>query len=155
MTDLTDAERCIQYEGMYGSSLVEILNSWVLGEDAPYWNRKGTYVPQLIPAAISLLQRGMIEVWEQPLPLGVGEGGLMTSDLAAQALADPRNWWGYDPDDNWDPNEDLSRYADLADDNAEPMTTLYSVCTTEAARQRGISLWPSSPPGPAVPLACH
>ena len=144
MVGLTDAERCILYQGMYCSSLIDILNSWVMGEDAPYWNRKGTYVSQLVPAAISLLQRGMIEVWEQPLPLGVGEGSLTTSDLAAQALADPKNWWRYDPDDNWDPNEDPSRYANLADDKTEPMTTLYSVCTTEVARQRGIALWPAS-----------
>lgn len=141
MTSLTGAERCILYNGMTGGSLIDILNSWVPTEDAPYWNRKGAYVSQLIPVAISLLQRGMIEVWEQPLQ--VGEGSLMTSDLAAQALADPKNWWQYDPDANWDPAEDLSRYAELADDKTEPMTTLYSVYTTEVARQRGISIWPS------------
>lgn len=140
MIELTDAECCILYEGMYGSFLALILNSWVLGEDAAYWNRKGPYVSQLIPSAVSLLHRGMIEVWEEPLPLGVGEGALMTSDRAAQALADPKNWWQYDPDANWDPNEDLSRYADLADDT-EP-TTVYSVLTTEVARQRGIQIWP-------------
>jgi hypothetical protein len=138
MTALTDAERCILYSGMHGDSLIDILNSWVPDEDAPYWNRKGPYVSELIPAAICLLQRGMIEVWEEPLPLGVGEGGLMTSDRAAQALADPENWWRYDPDLNWDPNEDLSRYADLATGNTEPMTTLYSVHATEVAR---IPIW--------------
>jgi len=125
-------------------SLIDILNSWVTGEDAPYWNRKGSYVSQLIPAAISLLQRGVIEVWEEPLPLDVGEGSLVTCDRAAGALADPENWWRYDPDGNWDPNEDLSRYADQATGNTEPMTTLYSIYATEAARQRGIPIWPDS-----------
>jgi hypothetical protein len=141
MTDQTAAERCILYAGMTEGSLIDIVNSWVTGEDAPYWNRKGAYVSQLIPAAISLLRRGMIEVWEKPLPLGVGEGSLMTIDRAAQALAEPENWWRYDPDSNLDPNEDLS--ADLAHGSTEPMTTLYSVSTTEMARQRGIHLWPS------------
>ena len=51
---LTDAERLILYDGMFGDSLIDILNAWVPDEDAPYWNRKGPYVPQLIPAAISL-----------------------------------------------------------------------------------------------------
>jgi hypothetical protein len=141
MTDLTDAERLILYDGVTGHSLIDILNGWVPDEDAPYWNRKGTYVPELIPAALSLLQRGMIEVWEEPLPLGRGEGSLMTSDRAARALADPENWWRYDPDGNWDPNEDLSHYTDLATGNTAPMTTLHSIYTTDVARQQGIPIW--------------
>jgi hypothetical protein len=133
MAGHTDAERCILYEAMTEGSLIDILNSWVTGEDAPYWNRKGSYVSQLIPAAISLLQRGMIEVWEQPLPLGAGEGSFMTSDRASEALADPENWWRYDPDGNWDPDEDLSRYTGPATGNTEAMTTLYCVHRTEIA----------------------
>lgn len=57
-------QRCILYEGPTGESLVTVLNAWVRGDDAPYWNRKGAYVPDLIPAALSLLDRDMIEVWE-------------------------------------------------------------------------------------------
>jgi hypothetical protein len=36
MTGQTDAERCILYEGMTEGSLIDILNSWVPDEDAPY-----------------------------------------------------------------------------------------------------------------------
>ncbi len=134
----TEAERCILYAGLTGDSLIEILNDWVRGEDAPYWNRKGAYVADLIPAALSLLERGLIEVWEEPAP--AGEGGLVTSDQAAAALADPENWWRYDPDGNWDPDEDLERYSELSKGNSEPMTTIYSIITTEKGRAGGIAL---------------
>jgi hypothetical protein len=135
----TSAERCILYGGMHGDSLVEILNDWVIGDDAPYWNRKGAYVAQLIPAALSLLERELIEVWEEPAP--AGEGGAMTTDRAAMALADPDNWWRYDPDGNWDPDEDLARYAELATGNTEPMTTIHSIITTHKGLEGGIAVW--------------
>jgi len=136
---VSDAELCILYEGLTGASLIIVLNSWVRGADAPYWNRKGAYVPSLIPAALSLLERGMIEIWEEPAPFG--EGSLMTGDRAAAALASPENWWRYDPDDNWDPDEDLSRYAEVSQTRAEPMAVIYSIITTQAARDAGISVW--------------
>jgi len=44
-----EAERCILYEGLTGASLIMVLNSWVRGDDAPYWNRKCAYVPDLLP----------------------------------------------------------------------------------------------------------
>ena len=122
------AEQCILYMGADGHSLIDIVNAWAPQEDAPYWNRKGHYVAGLVQAALSLLARDLIEVWEEPAPRG--EGSLMTMDRAAEALADPDNWWRYDPDENWDPGEDLSRYAHLAQGNTEPMATLYSVITT-------------------------
>jgi hypothetical protein len=134
----TSAERCILYAGMQGGSLIEILNDWVTGEDAPYWNRKAAYVAQLIPAALSLLERELIEVWEEPAP--AGEGSVMTSDRAAVALADPDKWWRYDPDGNWDPGEDLARHAELATGNTEPMTTIYSIITTQKGLEGGIAL---------------
>jgi hypothetical protein len=52
----------------------------------------------LARAAQSLVQMGLIEVWEEPV--GVGEGGLMLSDLAAEAVSNPENWWRYDLDRN-------------------------------------------------------
>ncbi len=137
--DLSDAERCILYEGLTGHSLIMVLNAWVRGDDAAYWNRKGVYVPELIPVALSLLDRGMIEIWEEPAPFGAGS--LMTRDRAVEALANPRNWWRYDPDANGDPDEDLSRYAEVSETDAEPMTIIYSIITTQAARDGGISVW--------------
>src|SRR5215467_16042774 len=125
LEDLSDAERCILYGGITGDNLIMIVNAWVRGEDAPYWNRKGAYIAPLIPAALSLLQGDMIEVWEESASFG--EGSLMTVDLAAEALGNPDNWWRYDPDENWDPNEDLSRYAELAKGNTNPMTWMYSI----------------------------
>ena len=136
LEDLTNAERCVLYGGVSGDSLIEILTLWVVGEDAAYWNRKGAYVAPLITASLSLLKRGLIEVWEEPAEFG--EGSLMTSDRAAQALADPDNWWRYDPDGNWDPDEDLSRYGELAKGNTSPMTTIYSIITTSTALDQGI-----------------
>jgi hypothetical protein len=134
-----EAERCILYEGLTGASLIMVLNSWVRGDDAPYWNRKCAYVPDLIPVALSLLDRGKIEVWEEPAPFG--EGSLMTSDRAAAALASPANWWRYDPDGNWDPDEDLSRCAEVSETDTEPMTVIYSIISTQSARDEGISIW--------------
>ncbi len=60
----------------------------------------------------SLIDCGLIEVWEAPV--GVGEGGLMLPDLAMDAVSKHENWWRYDPEENWDPGEDLTRYAGLA-----------------------------------------
>lgn len=137
--DRDDAERCILYEGLTGASLIMVLNSWVRGDDAPYWNRKGVFVPDLIPAALSLLDRDMIEIWEEPAPFG--EGSVMTSDRAAVALANPENWWRYDRDGNWDPAEDLSRYVEVSEGNTEAMTVIYSIITTPYALDQGISLW--------------
>lgn len=127
-----DAKRCILHEGLTGGYLIMILNAWVSGEDAVFWNRKGAYVPQLIPVALSLLAQGMIEIWEEPLPLGEGEGSLMTADPAAEALADPRNWWRYDPEDDSDP-EDPGPPVGETDADWEPMTTYYSVLSTSTA----------------------
>ena len=62
----------------------------------------------------------------------------MTTGRAAQALADPNNWWRYDPDGNWDPDEDLSRYAELANGNTEPMATIYSIITTAKGLEGGV-----------------
>jgi hypothetical protein len=59
----------------------------------------------------------------------------MLTDLAAEAVSSPENWWRYDPDGNWDPNEDLTRYAEFASTRPEPMTTLYMLITTETARE--------------------
>jgi hypothetical protein len=139
-TDLTKEQLCILLEGMNGHSLLDILNAWVPGEDAPYWNRKSPYVGALARAACALIESGLIEVWEEPV--GVGEGGLMLRDLALEAVADHENWWRYDPDENWDPDEDLTRYARFADTNTEPMTTMYCLLTVREAVDRGLVQFP-------------
>lgn len=44
-SDLTDEQRYILYEtGVSDQNLICLLNGWVSGEDAVYWNRKGPYV---------------------------------------------------------------------------------------------------------------
>lgn len=63
-------------------------------DDAPYWNRRRSYVGPLARAARSLVDLGLVEVWEEPAE--VGEGGLMLDDLAVEAVSDPENWWRYD-----------------------------------------------------------
>lgn len=150
-TDLSLEQRCILYEGLFGGSLIDVLNSWVVlarPEDAPYWNRKGAYVGPLATAARSLLEMGLAEIWEQQLLLsraGVaefGEGSLMFRDMAVQAVSNHENWWRYDPDGNWDPEEDLSRYADMASTNTEPMTRMYTIIATQETRDLGLIRYP-------------
>lgn len=65
----------------------------------------------------------------------------MTIDRAAEALANPKNWWQYDPDLNWDPDEDLGRYAEVSKSSYEPVTVIYSIITTQSAWDEGISIW--------------
>jgi len=137
--DLTPEQRCILYEGITGSSLVDILNSWVAvshPEDGPYWNRKGGYVGPLAEAACSLIRSGLIEVWEEPA--GVGEGGLMLAGPALEAVRDHENWWRFDPDDTGDPEEAATRHEALAGTATDPMTTMYIVITSDQARDRGL-----------------
>jgi hypothetical protein len=138
--DEADAVRCILYEGVTGGSLIMALNSWVGGEDAPYWNRKGAYVQQLIPAALRLLAQGLIEVWESPLPPGAGEGSLMTTDRAREALTDPGNWWQYDPEDDSDPERE-SYQLGLTAGATYLVVSVYSIITTPAAQEQGITAW--------------
>jgi hypothetical protein len=140
-SDLTNEQRYILYQtGTSEQNLICLLNGWVGGEDAPYWNRKGPYVAPLARAAQSLVEWGLVEVWAEPVT--VGEGGLMLRDDAVAVLGDPSNWWRYDPDDNWDSNEDLSRYAGLEDSDTSPMTVIYSLFTTDATNELGLIRWP-------------
>jgi hypothetical protein len=142
--ELTEEQRCILYEGLTGHSLVDVLNGWVgwaCAADAPYWNRKSAYVGPLARAARALVESGLIEVWEQPV--GVGEGGLMVRDLALEAVGNHENWWQYDPDGNWDPGEDLTRYAEFAGADTDPATAMYLVISTHLARDQGlVRVWP-------------
>lgn len=120
----------ILYEaGTGGRNLIELLNGWVGGDDAAYWNRKGAYVVPLAHAAQSLVNMGLIEVWAEPV--GVGEGGLMLRKDAAAVVGDPSNWWRYDLDENWDVNEDLSRYTGFEESDTSPMAATYTVITTD------------------------
>lgn len=131
--ELSEAQRCILFEGVTGATLAEVLNAWaatVNNDDAPYWNRKGGYVAPLARAARSLVDLGLVEVWQQPV--GVGEGGLMLCDLAAEAVSDPENWWRYDPGDRV-PGEDPTGYAGQDASPTEPMTTIYTLITVKAA----------------------
>lgn len=125
--------------GTGGRSLIELLSGWVTGEDAAYWNRKGPYVAPLARAAQSLVELGLVEVWAEPV--GVGEGGLMLGEDAVAVLGDPGNWWSYDPDMNWDPNEDLSRYAGLESLDTSSATS-YTLATTDATNELGLIRWP-------------
>ena len=116
--------------------MIELLNGWVVGEDAAYWNRKGPYVE----AAQSLVELGLVEVWADPT--GAGEGALMLREDALAALGDPSNWWRYDSEDNWDPNEDLSRYADLEASDTSPITAIYTLFATDSTNDLGLIRWP-------------
>ena len=140
--ELTAEQRCILFEGLFGHTLIDVLNAWVPDEDAQYWNRKGAYVEALARAARALVDVGLIDIWQETLPLGDGGGELMLPGLAAEAVSNPENWWRYDPDDNWDPDEDLTQYTGLADTTGGPMTTLYSVITTQTARDLGLARYP-------------
>jgi len=150
-SDLSLEQRCILYEGLVGGSLVVVLNSWVAYvsvEDAPYWNRKGAYVGPLATAARSLLEMGLAEIWEEQVLVGpggaweIGEGSLMFLDMAVEAVSNHENWWRYDPDGNWDPSEDLSRYADVVGTNTEPMTRMYTIIATQEARDLRLVRFP-------------
>jgi hypothetical protein len=136
-SDLTDAQRHILYgAGTGGWTLIELLNGWVDGDDAAYWNRKGAYVVPLAQAAQSLVNMGLVEVWSEPV--GVGEDGLMLREDASAVVGDPGNWWRYDPDDNWDPSEDLSRYAGFEDSDTSPIAVIYTVVSTDSANELGL-----------------
>jgi hypothetical protein len=150
-SDTTLRQRCILYEGLTGGSLSDVLNSWVAyrcPKDAPYWNRKGDYVAPLATAARSLLEIGLVEVWESQLLLSpdgvtqIGEGSLMLRDMAIEVVVTTDNWWQYDPDGNWDPEEDLSRYINVAKTNAEPATRMYTIIATQKARDLGLVRFP-------------
>jgi len=67
---------------------------------------------------------------------------LMLCDVAMEVVSDHENWWRYDPDGNRDPAEDLSRYADMAGTNTEPMTKMYTVIATQEARNLGLVRFP-------------
>lgn len=141
--ELSREQHYLLYEGLAGSTLIDALNGWVCwacNQDAPYWNRKGAYVAPLAKAARSLVEAGLTEIWEEPV--GVGEGGLMLPGLAAEAVSNPASWWRYDPDGNWDPDEDLTRYAEFAGTCPEPMTTLYTLMTAKTAREHGLVRYP-------------
>lgn len=66
----------------------------------------------------------------------------MLREDAVTVLADPSNWWRYDPDGNWDSNEDLSRDAGLEDSDTSPMTVIYTLFTTDATNELGLIRWP-------------
>lgn len=140
--ELTDEQRYILYEGATGGQdLIGLLNGWVVGPDASYWNRKGDYVAPLAAAAKSLVQLELIEVWAEPGE--GGEGGLMLKEDAAEAVGIPSNWWNYDPDLNWDPTEDLSGYAAFENSNTASQTsTFYTVITTDSAVELGLARYP-------------
>jgi len=122
---LTEVQRFVLIEAFEESRLIDVLNGWADPADAPYWNRKAKYVPALIEATSALLAQGLIEVWaESP---GVGEGGLLPAGAAAEVVADPDNWWKYDPDEN-------TTGAGAADTDADPTIVPYTLLATDAAR---------------------
>lgn len=79
-------------------------------------------------------------MWAEPV--GLGEGGLILREDAVATLGDSGNWWNYDPDCNWDPEEDLSRYAELDDLSIPPTSVNYMLSTTDVTNELGLTRWP-------------
>jgi hypothetical protein len=123
--DLTEIQRYVLIEAFEESRLMDVLNGWVDLADTLHWNRKYKYVPELIKATLFLLERGLIEVWADS-PDG-GEGGLLPAGVAAEVLAEPTNWWRYDPDEEGPP-------PDGVDVDLDPVVPSYTLLATDAVR---------------------
>ncbi|WP_345762790.1 hypothetical protein [Diaminobutyricibacter sp. McL0608] len=140
--DLTEAEQLVLDESFECEPLWAVLNGWVANEDAPYWNRKQKYVPELSAAARHLVELRLIEVYE------IVDGDTIEDDLlsyqdALDAVSDHGNWWGYDSELNWDPAEDTSAY-DADPDAPHPPTRIYALYATPSGHRVSImrKLWP-------------
>jgi len=104
----------------------EASHAWLLGaDDSAFWNSKWKYVPELSAVAGSLLALGLIDVYlgNDPLPRA----------QARLVLADSRNWWRFDPEDEVDP-ADTRQYPVDENPSAFPEYWIYA---TEAGRRLG------------------
>lgn len=70
------------------SMLIGVLANWEPGLD---WPGRVKHVPRLATAAGTLLEAGLIEVYEQYL--GAGESHFLTEPEAIVVLSDPASWW--------------------------------------------------------------
>lgn len=89
-SDLTPLQEIILREASEGARLIGIVNASASDDDAPYWNRKWKYVPEVSAAAVALLRMGLVEVHEPggALALPVGRAG--------EVLRNHDNWWQLD-----------------------------------------------------------
>lgn len=102
--DLTAIQLVVLHGAWEGHNLVDVMNDSVVhSDDAPSWNRKWIYVPEISAAAVAMLEFGFIEVHEGPGPLA--QSIPLSFDEARTVLQDPTNWWSFDPDDDYDPAE--------------------------------------------------
>jgi hypothetical protein len=124
---MTKIERFMLIEAVEESRLFDVVNGWVnVVGGSLNWNSKYKYVPELIEATLFLLERGAIEVWADP-PEDAGEGGLLPAGVAAGVLAEPTNWWLYDPDEEGPP-------PDGWDVDLDPYPPSYTLLATDTVR---------------------
>lgn len=76
-------------EAAESALLVSAVNSW--GEPTPDLKIKAGYVPRIAAAAESLIEAGLIDVYEEPA--GPGESVLLFRDEARAAVAARNSWW--------------------------------------------------------------
>lgn len=110
--DLTDEQCGMLLEAFEETPLAVVLNTLASADDAPYWNRKHRYVDRAIRISGELIDRGLVTVWVHPKADYQG-GHLLSVEEARPILADPRNWWTPEPDEDDDPtltHEQLIRF---------------------------------------------
>ena len=110
--DLTDEQCSMLLEAFEETPLVVVLSTLASADDAPHWNRKHRYVARAVRISSELVDAGLVTVWEHP-EADSQDGRLLSVEEARQVLADPRNWWMPDPDEDADPTatrEQLSRF---------------------------------------------
>jgi hypothetical protein len=114
---LTDEEWHVLNEAAESALLVEAVNDW--GEPTPDLKVKAKYVPRIAAAAESLIEAGLIDIYEEHV--GPGESVLLFRDEARAAVAAHHIWWGDDEDEE---------PATGNDENASP--TFLSLLITDA-----------------------
>jgi hypothetical protein len=91
---LTDEEWHVLNEAAESALLVSAVNSW---EPTPDLKVKAKYVPRIAAAAESLIEAGLIDIYEEHV--GPGESVLLFRDEARAAVAAYDRWWGEDEDE--------------------------------------------------------
>jgi len=82
-------------EAAESALLVEAVNDW--GEPTPDLKVKAKYVPRIAAAAESLIDAGLIDIYEEHV--GPGESALLFRDEARAAVAAYDRRWGEDEDE--------------------------------------------------------
>jgi hypothetical protein len=127
-------------EAIEDTPFVVVLNAWVAAAnllDAPYWNRKYKYVPEVSEAARSLLELDFVEIYEVPSNQWLDER-LLPFDLALAAIDEPENWWMYEPANaDYDPEAETLEFSEAElRERATPNAVYYSVYRTDAGLDR-------------------